>query len=59
MKKILLASALAVVAASASIAPSQAQTMVVRPHHRHHCETRLVTHWRHHHKVIEKVKVCR
>jgi Spy/CpxP family protein refolding chaperone len=58
MKNILLASVLALVAASAGVAPSQAETIVVK-HGRHHCVTKLVTHWRHHHKVVEKVKVCR
>lgn len=28
-------------------------------HHRRDCETRYVRHWRHHHRVIEKVTVCR
>lgn len=27
-------------------------------HHRRDCETRYVKHWRHHHRVIEKVTVC-
>ena len=30
-----------------------------RRHHRHHnCHTETVVHWRHHHKVIEDVRVC-
>jgi hypothetical protein len=30
-----------------------------RYHSRHHrCHTEIVTHWRHHHRVIEKVRVC-
>ena len=31
---------------------------VVRYHHRHHCRTELITHWRHHHRVTEEVRVC-
>ncbi|MBZ9695119.1 hypothetical protein LB516_21985 [Mesorhizobium sp. CO1-1-7] len=63
MKKILLASVMALAAASAAIAPSQAETVVVKTdNHMHmmkkHCRTRVVTHWRHHHKVTETVKVC-
>ncbi|CCV16067.1 conserved hypothetical protein [Mesorhizobium sp. STM 4661] len=27
-------------------------------HMKNHCRTKVVTHWRHHHKVVEKVKVC-
>lgn len=27
-------------------------------HHRHHCRTELVSHWRHHHRVVEQVRVC-
>ncbi|TPM26863.1 hypothetical protein [Mesorhizobium sp. B2-3-4] len=30
-----------------------------RRHHRHHrCHTETVVHWRHHHKVIEDVRIC-
>ncbi|BCM21514.1 hypothetical protein [Mesorhizobium sp. J8] len=58
MKKIVLASVLALAAASAGVAPSQAETVIVKAG-RHHCVTKLVTHWRHHHKVVEKVRVCR
>lgn len=61
MKKILLASLISVAAASAAIGPTQADTMVVNRHdhmHRKHCHTQMVTHWRHHHKVVEQVKVC-
>ncbi|AGB44404.1 hypothetical protein Mesau_01958 [Mesorhizobium australicum WSM2073] len=63
MKRILLASVMALAAASAAIAPSQAETVVVKTdNHMHmmkkHCRTRVVTHWRHHHKVTETVKVC-
>lgn len=77
MKTILLASVLALAAASAAIAPTQAETMIVkktdqtivkktdnmhkkndRRHIKTHCRTKLVTHWRHHRKVVEKVKVC-
>ncbi|MBZ9670525.1 hypothetical protein LB536_12380 [Mesorhizobium sp. ES1-3] len=57
MKKILLASVLAVAAASAAIAPSQAETLIVK-HGRHHCRTKVVTHWQHHHRVVERVRVC-
>jgi flavin-dependent dehydrogenase len=31
---------------------------VVRYHHRRHCRTELVSHWRHHHRVVEEVRVC-
>ncbi len=66
MKNILLASAIALATASAAIAPTQAATIVVktgnnmhRDHmHKKHCRTKLVTHWRHHHRVVEKVTVC-
>lgn len=60
MKNILLASIISLAAVSAAIAPTQAQTMVVKPgdHMHKHCHTRLVTHWHHHHKVVEKVRVC-
>lgn len=54
MKKIVLASVLAL----AVVAPSQAETVIVKTG-KHHCATKLVTHWRHHHKVVEKVRVCR
>ena len=57
MKKILLASILALVAASATIAPSQAETVVIKTG-KHHCRTKPVTTWRHHHKVVQMVKVC-
>lgn len=57
MKKVLLASVLALVAASAAIAPSQAETVIIK-NGKHHCRTRLVTHWVHHHRVTGKVKVC-
>ncbi|MGX5829973.1 hypothetical protein [Mesorhizobium sp. 43Arga] len=30
----------------------------VRYHHRRHCRTELVSHWRHHHRVVEEVRVC-
>jgi hypothetical protein len=30
-----------------------------RRHHRHHrCHMETVVHWRHHHKVVEDVRVC-
>jgi hypothetical protein len=30
-----------------------------RRHHRNHrCHTELVSHWRHHHRVVEEVRVC-
>ncbi|ESY88540.1 hypothetical protein X739_01895 [Mesorhizobium sp. LNHC220B00] len=61
MKKILLAAVVALAAASAAIAPSQAETVVVKTdNHMHmmkkHCRAEVVTHWRHHRK--ETVKVC-
>jgi len=62
MKKILLASALAAATVSAAIAPTEAATVVMGGSHmhvRHHCRTELVTHWRHHRKVVEKVRICR
>jgi len=63
MKNILLASAIALATASAAIAPTQAATVVIKTHdhmhmHKKHCRTQWVTHWRHHHKVMEKVTVC-
>ncbi|WP_082953941.1 hypothetical protein [Mesorhizobium sp. AA23] len=57
MKKILLASVLALAAASAAVAPTQAETVIVNSG-KHHCRTKVVTHWVHHRKVVEKVKVC-
>ncbi|MBZ9794971.1 hypothetical protein [Mesorhizobium sp. ES1-4] len=64
MKNILLASVIALATAAAAVAPTQAATVVVKTHdHMHmmkkHCRTKVVTHWRHHHKVTETVKVCR
>lgn len=65
MKKVLLASALTLATVAAAIAPTEAATVVVdtggrdHVHVRHHCKTSWVTHWRHHHKVVEKVRVCK
>ncbi|RUW63379.1 hypothetical protein [Mesorhizobium sp. M7A.F.Ca.US.008.03.1.1] len=28
-------------------------------HNRHHCRIKLIKHWRHHHRIIEKIRVCR
>ncbi|WP_439331021.1 hypothetical protein [Mesorhizobium carmichaelinearum] len=28
-------------------------------HHRPHCRVVLIKHWRHHHRVIERVRICR
>ncbi|MGX7874814.1 hypothetical protein ACVDG5_020495 [Mesorhizobium sp. ORM6] len=62
MKKIVLASVIALATASAAIAPTQAATVVVKTndhmHMRKHCRTKVVTHWRHHRKVVEKVRIC-
>jgi hypothetical protein len=61
MKNILLASVIALATASIAIAPTQAATVVVKTNdhmHMKHCRTKVVTHWRHHHKVVEKVRVC-
>lgn len=57
MKNILLASVLALAAVSAAIAPTQAETVIIKTG-KHHCRTKWVTHWVHHHRVVEKVKVC-
>ena len=57
MKKILLASVLALAAASAGVVPTQAETVIVKTG-KHHCRTKLVTHWVHHRKIVDKVKVC-
>ena len=57
MKSILLASVLALAAVSAAIVPTQAETVIIKTG-KHHCRTKLVTHWVHHHRVVEKVKVC-
>ncbi|RUY60481.1 hypothetical protein EN980_34660, partial [Mesorhizobium sp. M7A.F.Ca.CA.001.13.1.1] len=27
--------------------------------HRHHCRVKWVRHWHHHHRVLERVQVCR
>lgn len=62
MKTILLVSVLALAAVPAAIAPTQAATMIVKTndhlHMKSYCRTKMVTHWRHHRKVVEKVKVC-
>ncbi|MER9938131.1 hypothetical protein [Mesorhizobium sp. M0088] len=62
MKNILLASVIALATASAAIAPTQAETIVVKTHdHMHmkkHCGTKVVTSSKHHHRVVEKVRVC-
>lgn len=62
MKNILLASVIALATASAAIAPTQAETVVIKTHdHMHmkkHCRTKVVTTWKHHHRVVEKVRVC-
>jgi hypothetical protein len=30
-----------------------------RRHHRHHgCRIEVTTHWRHHHRVVERTRVC-
>lgn len=26
--------------------------------HRHHCRIEIIEHWRHHHRVFERVRVC-
>ncbi|TIN62836.1 MAG: hypothetical protein E5Y29_28155, partial [Mesorhizobium sp.] len=56
MKNILLASVIALATASAAIAPTQAETIVVKTHdHMHmkkHCRTKVVTSWKHHHRVV-------
>jgi Spy/CpxP family protein refolding chaperone len=67
MKKIVLASAIALATVSAAIAPSQAAMVVVKTnghmhdhmHMRKHCKTTWVTHWKNHRKVSEKVTVCK
>ncbi|MDX8447049.1 hypothetical protein [Mesorhizobium captivum] len=51
-----MASVLALAAASAAVAPTQAETIKTG---KHRCRTKMVTHWVHHRKVVEKIKVCR
>jgi hypothetical protein len=63
MKNILLASVIALATASAAIAPTQAATVVIKTNdHMHmmkkHCRTKVVMHWAHHRKVVEKIRVC-
>ncbi|MER9163067.1 MULTISPECIES: hypothetical protein [unclassified Mesorhizobium] len=62
MKNILLASVIALATASAALAPTQAATVVVKTndhmHIKKHCRTKVVTTWKHHHRVVEKVRVC-
>ncbi|MFB9982718.1 hypothetical protein ACFSQQ_25665 [Mesorhizobium kowhaii] len=62
MKNILLASVIALATASAAIAPTQAATVVIKTndhmHMKKHCRTKVVTHWAHHRKVVEKIRVC-
>ncbi|MBZ9962651.1 hypothetical protein [Mesorhizobium sp. BR1-1-2] len=100
MKKLLLASVLAVASAVAVMAPANAASITLGigngydddyyvPRYRHHyrdysdddgyygrysmydesyrpryyghrrCHTEVIKHWRHHHRVIERVRVCR
>ncbi|MGX9145619.1 hypothetical protein [Mesorhizobium sp. 128a] len=100
MKKLLLASIVAIAAASAMVVPASAGGRVVigigngyyddynggyrdyygdryaprrlyqydtydnsyryHRYHRHHrrCHIELVKHWRHHHRIIEEIRVC-
>lgn len=102
MRKLLLASTIAIAAAAAMIAPANAGGRIVigigngyddgyyndgyrdyygdryyapRPYyqydaydngfryhryHRHHrhCRIELVKHWRHHHRIVEEIRVC-
>ena len=57
MKNILLEPVLALAAVSAAVAPTQAETVIIKTG-KHHCRTKVVAHWVHHRKVVEKVKVC-
>ncbi|MET3524252.1 hypothetical protein [Mesorhizobium abyssinicae] len=100
MKKLLLASVIAIASAAAMIGPASADSLrlgigigptyddyygdygpyygdryVYRPHYRYdvydngyrpryamrhnrHCWTEYRKHWRHHHRVIEKIRIC-
>ena len=102
MKKLLLASVIAIASAAAMIAPANAGSRITigiggyaddyygngyyngygdygdryayrryyqdesydngyrpRYYHRHHrCHIELVKHWRHHHRIIEEIRVC-
>ena len=63
MKNILFASVLALAAVSAAVAPTQAETVIIKTQdhmhmHKKHCRTKWVTTWRHHQKIVKKVTVC-
>lgn len=72
MKKLILASLIAVATAASFSIPAEADSVVVKTDYMHrdhndrmhmrrhheHCRTRVETHWRHHHRVMEKVTVC-
>ncbi|WP_421916446.1 hypothetical protein [Mesorhizobium sp.] len=60
MKNILLVSLISIAAASASIAPTQAAPIARVGDHAHerHCRIKTVSRWFHHHRVVQKIRVC-
>ncbi|MBZ9922257.1 hypothetical protein LB579_31775 [Mesorhizobium sp. BR1-1-7] len=46
--------------------PAEAKTViktdhgrvVIKDHHRRHCRTKVVKHWKHHRMIVEKIRVC-
>lgn len=74
MKKLILASLIAVATAASFSIPAEADSVVIKTDHMHrdrdhhdrmymrrhheHCRTRMETHWRHHHRIVRKVTVC-
>jgi len=59
MKNILLASLISIAAASAAIAPTEAAVVRTGDHaHERHCRIKTVTRWFHHHRVVQKIRVC-
>ncbi|MBB4009068.1 hypothetical protein [Allorhizobium taibaishanense] len=71
MKKIFLASALAIASMAGTIIPAHADTVIIRdndrrgpPRHMHrapppHCEMRRIVRWHHGEKFVKVVRVCR
>ncbi len=71
MKKIMLASVLAIAALSASLAPAMAETIIIRkddhrgpPRHMHrfhpkHCVVEKKIRWDHGRRVVIEKRICR
>lgn len=71
MKKIFLASALAIASMAGTVIPAHADTVIIRdddrrgpPRHMHRppprdCHVRKVVRWHHGEKIVKMVRVCR